>query len=579
MQTSPKFALGVLFACAFLAAALTYLPCARYAFVSCDDPQYVYDNERVMNGISADNVKWAITSCGYAYNWHPLAWISLQTDVSITKALRGMVDKNALSHVMHAHNIALHAANTALLFLLLVLLLNSLPNPLPPSTKHQPPSTNPALHVSLLLALLWGIHPLRTEVVCWVSERKELTSVFFMLLTFILYILPRRSPSTSYLNPHFSFFTYHFSLLTFLLALSAKPVAVTLPAVLFAWDWIMREKPFGRTFLRILPFGLLSAATCVLTMAAQVEAKDVGNQFAVLDKVIMAVTAPIIYLRQTLLPVNLSVFYAQFSTTPWIELALGVLLLAAMGTVVVLWLIRRDRRLALPCFGIAWAYVSLLPMLGIVKVGDQPHSDRYTYWAGCALVGIVLLATRRIVAGYERNATIALAAVLAASFFATRARLPVWRNSLALYIDSAPKSWAMQPVRALARELIALGDEGTAQAERLVREALTHTDYCDIHAELAILVAMRVEKSQFRISDGPDPAFYEARLEAERALSGNPDLWRAHAALGIVEMKEGNWAEAIPHLERALAAGEAVDNINSFIATCREHLNSAKKGK
>lgn len=541
----------------FACIALAYLPSARFSFVSCDDYQYVYENPQVLGGLTASNVTWAITSCGYAYNWHPLAWISLQADATLTKALRGEINNDRLSHVMHAHSLLLHAANGTLLFILLLLLCR-------PRAQKVDPDWFPLL--TAIVALLWAIHPLRTEVVCWASERKELTSVLWMLLSMVFWMVPRKS-------------CYLLSLVSFALALAGKPVAVTLPATLLAFDWLISGKSFRKAFLRIIPFGLLSAGACLLTLAAQVEPVDVGNQYAVWEKLVMSVSAPVIYLRQTLVPVGLSAFYPNRPPIPWPELILGIVLLAAMTWICIRWLKRRESWAALAAFGVAWAYVSLLPMLGLVKVGDQPHSDRYTYWAGCALVSVCWMALCRFLSGREKTAAQVLGVLLILSFVATRDRLPVWRDSFSLYCDAVPKSWDMQPTRSLARELCSRGEAGTVQAEMMLREALTHTDSCDLHAELAIILAHRIEKSAILFNDGPDPAFAEARLEAESALSGKPKLWRAHEALAIIAMKEGKWEEAIGHHERALAEGESVDQINRFIETCKANLAKEKAGK
>ena len=155
----------------FLGTVLLYMPSARYAFVDHDDPEYVIENPNMRDGLTWGNIKWAFTSVGYANNWHPLAWISMMADVT----LAGPLDDeswnrrdNRVAHVMHLHNILLHAANAVLLFFLLGLFLGG-------------DCDFRGDVLRLLLALFWAVHPLRCEVVCWCSERKELTCVFFML--------------------------------------------------------------------------------------------------------------------------------------------------------------------------------------------------------------------------------------------------------------------------------------------------------------------------------------------------------------------------------------------------------------
>jgi len=546
----------------FVAVVLTYLASVRYEFVTYDDHEYVYRNPNVMTGVSGENLLWAVKSCGYSCNWHPLTWLSLQVDAALLKekpAAQGLypdASLKRLSSVMHGHNVLLHGANAALLFLLIALML-----------KRLDPEKAVPLPIAALFALLWAIHPLRTEIVCWVSERKELLSVFWMLVTLILWTGGRTA------------WRYCLALVCFALALTAKPVAVTLPVVLFAWDWVMSGRRFARTLAAIVPFLLLAAGASALTLAAQVEAVDVGHQFSFVDKVIMSLSAPVIYLRQTVWPVGLSAFYPQRPPVPWVELCLGVVLLCGSIAVSVCWLRRKGSPvLSLLAFAVAWCHVSLVPMLGVVKVGDQTHSDRYTYWVGCGLAAVAALAACRYLRDREKEVTKALAVVVAVLTVATLMRMPVWRNSFSLYTDGVSKSWAEQPVCALSQLLRRQGEEGSRQAEAMLRVALTQTGYRDIRAEFAHLLAVRAEKSAFQLGE-EDPAFAEARLEAETILAADPNHWLANEALAVIEMKEGKWESAERRLLIARKEGEFVERIDGELALCREQMSQAPSTK
>ena len=543
----------------FAAAALTYLPSVRYEFVSHDDHEYAYWNPNVLGGLSVSNVYWAVTSCGYACNWHPLAWTSLQLDASIAHA--NPVEKGdphdpplrRLASVMHAHNVVLHAANAALLFLLIVFMRRRLGS-----------DGDVALPVATLFALVWAIHPLRTEVVCWVSERKEILSVFWMLVTLLLWTGGRSAVRVG------------LAFVCFALALSAKPVAVSLPVVLLAWDWVMEKRRFGRSLAAVSPFLVLAAGASALTLAAQTEAVDVGNQYTAVDKVVMSLTAPVVYLRQTVWPSGLSAFYPWNPPVSWLELGLGVVLLLGAVGVCAAWLWhRRSPALSLLAFAVAWCHVSLVSMLGIVKVGSQTHSDRYTYWAGCGAAAVAALAASRIVRGHQSEMTRGLATVVAALVAATLLRMPVWRNSYSLYADAVPKSWAVPATQSLCRMLMTRGDEGCRQAERLLRDALMQTGDSDIRAEFALLKAVTSVKSEFCLGD-KDPAFGEARYEAETVLAALPNHPVANEALAVVEMNEGKWQSALRHLEAARKKTADVARIDRSIAFCREKLSTGK---
>jgi len=205
---------------AFVVAFALYLKTVRYEFVSIDDADYVVCNPRMERGLTLDNIKWAFCNPDYASNWHPIAWISLMCDVTIMRTVGTMPEKweayeNCTSHCMHLHNVIIHALNTALLLVMMYVMISRLG------------FAQIAPIWPLIIALLWSLHPLRTEVVCWVAERKELISVLFMVLSLISYAC-RSGRSNAVVAFVFA-----------ALAMMAKPVAVTLPVVLFAWDWVI----------------------------------------------------------------------------------------------------------------------------------------------------------------------------------------------------------------------------------------------------------------------------------------------------------------------------------------------------
>lgn len=390
--------------------------------------------------------------------------------------------------------------------------------------------------------------------------------------------------------------TYHLSLFTFALAVAAKPVAVSLPAALFAWDWVICRRPFVRSVITQIPFALIAVGGAAMTLAAQVNAVEVGSCYTVLERIVMSVNAPIIYIRQSLLPVGLSIFYPIRPPIPWVETVLGVVLLGAMAAVVVLWTsdelrvkseeLNKDGSsssssliphpsslLPLLVFGIAWAYVALLPMLGIVKVGDQTHSDRYTYWAGCAFFAVAAMIGTRFVSGREKIAAQVMAVVLAVMAFATWQRMPVWSSSLALYCDSVPKSWEPQAVCALAQEFRRMEGDGFKRAEALLREALSHTKDLDVRAEYANLMAFKAQKSAFRLDESePDPAFAEVKMECDFVLHYDPKNLRANEALAVVAEKEGDWTNAVRYLEKARESGRDIEWIDAQLNACRDRL-------
>ena len=529
----------------FAAVLVLYWPCRRFAFVRLDDPEYVYQNVHVRDGLTAECAGWAFTDVGYASNWHPLAWLSHAADVSVARWLGMEIDlpgggaswaseHGPLAHVAHLHNVALHAANAALLALLAAAMCGK------------------SGAFVALFALAWAVHPLRCEAVCWIAERKELLAVFFMLAAFLFFW---RGGAAAYL----------LSLSCFALALLSKPVAVSLPAALLACDWGVRRRPFGRAALRAVPFAALALGVCLVTLAAQTEAREVGD--AVMGwgmRAVSAVEAPAVYLRQTVWPAGLCVLYATRKSVDWLHFAGGGLLLAAMGRGLVRWFTRRDRWGGAWLLAIAWCYVGLVPMLGLVKVGGQPHSDRYTYWVGCgAAVVAALLWTwcgGRVAQGKaRRGALAALALAVFAWSLAGRMRTWVWRDSLSLYADAVEKTADEESAMILADEMCRRGPDGKRAAISMLRNVLAVRKTPKARGGLALFMAMHCGTAGCGSSE-------EARMLAQWGVEEDTTCGEAHAALGFLDMAEGRLGSAAGHMRTAFSHGYVNSRIEARIS-------------
>ena len=545
-----------LFVCGIAAAlfavtVLLFAGNARNEFSRLDDPHYLLGNVHIRGGLSPASAGWALTAVGFESNWHPLTWMSHALDISVGRAFGlDVPDDPAVpipysgpfSSLCHWENVILHGLNVALLFGLLVLLTDT---------------TRWSVIVAGFFALLWGLHPLRVEVIAWVAERKELLSVFFMLLTLVSYLIPH--PSS--LIPLFFF----------ALALMAKPVAVSLPVVLLAYEILIACRPFRTALARTAPLFLASAAVCVLTMMAQGDALKMGGNFPFLQRLTCAIEAPAVYLAQTFWPQGLSIGYAMPTSMTGPHFAAGVVLLVAMAALVAgavsVW--RRpadDVRagwLRLSLFAIAWAYVGLVPMLGFVKVGYQPHSDRYTYWVGCGVAAVCALAMKRLAAidwrrigdaewtrcwprirlGGQALACAALVACGAASVV----RSADWRTSRALFSDAVRKAHLENDAALLADSLLSEGHAGHAPAIEMARDVLAARHSPFARSLLAYVLATGGASGRDMV---------EARQLAEYALE-DPDYGRhlALAALAIADMRENRFVTALAHMEEAVANG------------------------
>ena len=551
-------------AAVFLVTLLVFSPARNYEFLRFDDMDYVLENPHLREGLTPRTVRWALTDVGYASNWHPLAWISHAADLSAARALglscelRNKATKTSgrfdsgFAKLSHVHNIVLHAVNAALLFLLLAALAGRLA------------SGVRGLLAAGFFALLWALHPLRTEVVCWVSERKELLCVFFMLLTLLAYMRGGGKRWTKELSDSVAhlfsppLFYYAISLFTFTFSLLAKPVAVSLPAVLAAWELTNGaeggRRRWRRTVLRVLPFVLLAAGTCVLTMFAQTEARVSGQTIPPDLRVVCALTAPAYYLQQTFWPFGLSIDYPVPTLSDVVPLSVGIVLLVGLVALCVWWWMRPNRWSGLGVLAVAWVYVGLVPMLGVVKVGVEPHSDRYTYWIGCGVAAVLALAAVRLrrtwrrcwrQVGYGCAGLLALLAVLSVC------RASYWRNTQTLFADAVAKNHSDGIAQILALDIAQKFDEPSfARAEEMLRDVLAVNRSPAAEANLALILAIKKVSGEASVRTVAEIEFLCAS-----ALSANPKCEAAWAALALKDYRTGLYGRAVERMEKAFSLG------------------------
>ncbi|HEY3853164.1 MAG TPA: tetratricopeptide repeat protein [Verrucomicrobiae bacterium] len=343
----PIWIICLLLTSAVLAAFWPALSCG---FINFDDPAYVTANPAIHDGLTWHGIRWAM-STGQAANWHPLTWVSHMADIQ-------MYGLNPRGH--HLTSILFHAANSALLFLILS-------------------DMTGAMGRSAFVAAIFALHPLRVESVVWISERKDVLSAFFGLLAIWSYFKYQISKSKPF---------YAFALLFFALGLAAKPMLVTLPFVFLLLDiWPMKRTVSWKLVLEKTPFLLLSAAACIVTYAVQ---NPTMANFPATARWANAPVACVRYLAHIFWPANLSFFYA-YRAWPATTVVVTVLLLALISGIALLRL-REEPYLAV---GWAWFLGMLLPVIGLVQVGSQSMADRYTYLPGIGVSIMVVWAIQK----------------------------------------------------------------------------------------------------------------------------------------------------------------------------------------
>jgi protein O-mannosyl-transferase len=539
--------------CATLAvlAVLPYLQTLRYGFVNFDDGTYVAENGLVQEGLTWSNLAWAWTTMS-AGNWHPLTWLSHMLDCQIFGLRPG-------SH--HLVNALFHGANTAVLFAVLRAM------------------TGMAWR-SALVAALFAVHPLHVESVAWISERKDVLSTFFGLWTIWAYVRYAGRPSAV---------RYGLVVCFFALSLFSKPMLVTLPFVLLLLDvwplkrfWIesrlqIQSPTLGRLFLEKLPLLAMSAASVVVTLKAQHGAGAVVpiDILPLSQRLPNAIIAYVGYLNKAFWPVNLAVIYPLHLATSAAITALAILVLA--GITIAVGLLSRKR----PWLAVGWFWFvgTLVPVIGLVQVGDQSMADRYTYFP---LIGVFIMIAwglpAELFASTHRSpvAAVVVALTLTALAAMTFRQIQVWKDTTTLF-DHAMKvtEGNITAHNALAVASMQQGD--LIGARHHVEKALQiNSNYAAARYTLGMVMLKQGDlanaKEQFNRAlqtsqQGPMTAMIWNGLGAanlnlgrtdegisnyRHALELNPSYADAFTNLGNALLAQGKFAEAIEVSEKAL---------------------------
>jgi tetratricopeptide (TPR) repeat protein len=503
----------ILAALALLVAAI-YAPVAGFGFVvEYDDAQYILRNPQVLAGVRTPGVAWAFTSVGYAANWHPLTWLSHMADASLFGAgARGP----------HVVSVVLHGLNAALLFAVLRGLTGS-------------------LWRSALAAALFAAHPLQVESVAWVAERKNVLSTLFGLLALAAHLAHRRRPGPG---------RYALVVAALAAGLLAKPMLVTLPFVLLLLDfwplgalgWRGRRGavPPRRVALEALPLLALAAASSLVTLRAQAAGAALATleKLPLADRVANALESWVAYARLAAWPAGLSVFH-RFDPAPLLSArVLGAAALLAGVSALALAGARRRPWLAV---GWCWYVGTLVPVIGLVQVGDQGLAERYAY---VPIVGLIVAAVWSLPArrpGGPFPAAVAAAGVAAVLALATAASAQVgyWRDGGTLF----GRAVAVDPRSHVAHNnlgvfLRARGRDAEA-LEHFSRAAELRPAYADAHYNLGILLYERGRLDA-------------AAAQYRAALAARPDYEEARCNLGAILVLQGRYAEAEAELREAL---------------------------
>ncbi|MBI5468609.1 MAG: tetratricopeptide repeat protein [Deltaproteobacteria bacterium] len=444
-----------------LVTFIAYLGALGNGFVTWDDGPYVYENPGIRT-MDAAFFRWAFTSAVHS-NWHPVTIISYAVDYS----LWGLDPRG-----YHLVNNVFHALNASLVFVLTLRVAGLA------GAGKEWPGRDRALGTAFVASLLFGLHPLHVESVAWISERKDVLSAFFSILSVLAYLWYAAGKRDHGLV------RYSLTFVLLALAIMSKPMAVTMPVVFLILDFYPLErlraplKEPGRAILLLLekvPFFSLSLLSSVMTILAQSKAMPIEGMGLVLhERILVATRAVFFYLYKTVLPINLSPLYPLTKGVTPFSFEYAVPAVAFIISAVSAIALRRHK-----WFAASWLYyvVTLLPVSGVVQVGVQAAADRYTYMPSIPvfmLAGAGLFAFIRKRRSHGR--AIVLPVVLAAGVFIaltglTIKQTAVWKDGLTLWnrqVRNYPGHAVSYDNRAETYELLGRDEEALADYARAI---------------------------------------------------------------------------------------------------------------
>ncbi len=570
-----------------------YWPVLKCEFVKYDDDKYVTENPNVKRGITYESLIWAFTTPHY-HMWHPLTSLTHLLDYQL-------FELNPTWH--HLTSLLFHIASTLLLFVILKRM-------------------TAAFWPSLFVALAFALHPLNVESVAWISERKNVLSTFFWILTIAAYI---RYTDRSSLG------RFLLVVLIFALATMTKPMVVTLPFALLLLDyWPMerlqfkradkeqdleqteseqvdsRRVPLWRLLVEKIPLFVLVAALSAVTFIAQKRGGVMSGWHNVPLKYRLsnALVSYVAYISKMVWPTRLAVFYPHpFNKLPiWQIVASAIVLLVV--SVAILWFARRRKYMTV---GWLWYLGILVPVIGIVQVGSQAMADRYTYLPFIGLFIMIAWGLYELLENRRFRRIIlcpAALAVLLTLAVCTRLQLRHWRNNKALFehaINVTEDNFVMN--NNYANVLKDMGEVEKA-VEHFGNALRIRPNSPEIYNNLGIAFrrlerhddAIRCYRKALELKAYFPEARYNLAAELTRqgkideavehyrmALRLRPDDVETISGLGFALAQKGRFNEAIGYYQKALElepdniithgrlalALAAVDRINEAIEHCR----------
>ncbi len=512
MEHTPRAHL--VFACVLVAiiSFSAFFPALDNGFISMDDHVYITSNDMVKTGLTFESVKWAFTDTSSTGNWHPVTWLFHLVDYELFA-------DNASGH--HLTSLLLHSLVSVAVFLVLFLYTRM-------------------FWLSLVATLLFAVHPLRVESVAWASEKKDLASALFWFLSMLAYYRYTRSTTLG---------RYALVFVLMLIGLMCKPMLVTLPVILLIVDYwpLGRFSHIGarKIFLEKLPLVILSVVFAAIAITSQKAGSALTDydMLPISSRLSNAVVSYFSYMASIFFPHDLAPFY------PYPKEGIVVWLVASCTAVLAglsAFAVYARKRAPFVFAGWYWYVITLLPVIGLVQIGEQASADRYTYIPSLgitvAAVWGVYFAAGRLPAFFRHFVLPAISiALVAVLFINTFAYTSLWKDTMTLFTHTAD----------VTRENdVAHFNLGNAYMEK--------GDHLEAEKHFKLAVKYNPYNTRARSNLGgillANDDMEAARFHLERTLEYDPHDYVALYYLAQIAMNSDNFSAAKDYLERCLEA-------------------------
>lgn len=498
----------VMIVCLFLSVSTLslYNQTQGYDFVNYDDNFYVYQNQELQKRVTLiDVVAWTFTSY-QGGSWQPLTWLSYVIDYHLYGLNPGRY---------HLTNLIFHIINGLLLFILFKNMTH-------------------AFWQSAFIAALFALHPLHVESVAWISERKDVLSAFFSILTIFCYVFYVKRPNVLRLTAVVLFFCF---------ALMSKPMVVTLPFVLLLLDFWPLERfhlhPKAQTnhsdgkstvfglIAEKIPLLVIMVIFCIISLYTQ---KNIGalvpmDRYPLNIRLGNAIISYATYIIKTFFPINLALFYPYPETLQWWKILGAFFMISSITFFIVL----KMKQMPYLFVGWLWFIGILVPVIGIVQIGGQSMADRYTY---IPLIGLFIMLSwgfpelfRNV--KYNKFLFVFFAGVfLSLLMELTWNQITYWKNSITIFSHD---------LEVTTNNYIAHNNLGIALAHRgHVKEAIYHF---------------------------------------QQALKINPTFGEANYNMGLALSSQGKFQEAVPYFQEAVRNEPTCDDCRANLSNAFKHLH------